>query len=143
VHSRLRGIAKRGHRIVTIDDYNQFGSCQAIWRLPDGYLAASDPRYCGSFTGSPTERHRAYHQGTVWPWLLGPFVDAWLKVYPNDRAGARQFLDGLVPHLDEGCIGSINEIFDAEPPFTPRGCIAQAWSIAEILRAWVKTSEEQ
>jgi predicted glycogen debranching enzyme len=106
-------------------------------------LSPDHPDYKPKYFGDLRARDAAYHQGTVWPWLLGPFVDAWLKVYPNDRAGARQFLDGLVPHLDEGCIGSINEIFDAEPPFTPRGCIAQAWSIAEILRAWVKTSEEQ
>ncbi|HWD93629.1 MAG TPA: amylo-alpha-1,6-glucosidase, partial [Verrucomicrobiae bacterium] len=65
---------------------------------------------------------------------------AWLKVHANDRASARKFLAGFEPHLNEGCIGSINEIFDAEPPFTPRGCIAQAWSVAEVLRAWVKTA---
>jgi glycogen debranching enzyme len=72
--------------------------------------------------------------------LIGPFIDAWLKVNPDDRAGGREFLKGFIPHLDEGCIGSINEIFDAEPPFTPRGCIAQAWSVAEVLRSWVKTA---
>jgi glycogen debranching enzyme len=73
--------------------------------------------------------------------MIGPMVDAWLKVHPKDKAGARKFLEGFVPHLDEACVGSISEIFDAEPPFTPRGCIAQAWSVAEVLRCWVKTAE--
>jgi glycogen debranching enzyme len=68
-------------------------------------------------------------------------VDAWLRVYPGDVAGARHLLDGFVPHLGESCIGSIAEIFDAEPPFTPRGCVAQAWSVAEVLRAWLATEK--
>jgi predicted glycogen debranching enzyme len=104
-------------------------------------LSPDHPEYKPKYFGDLRARDAAYHQGTVWPWLLGPFIDAWLKVYPKDRAGAREFLEGVAPHLDEGCIGSINEIFDAEPPFTPRGCIAQAWSVAEVLRAWVKTGE--
>ena len=83
----------------------------------------------------------AYHQGTVWPWLIGPFIDAWVKAYPEDRKGARRFLEGLVaaPRY-EPCLGSIDEIFDAEAPFMPRGCVAQAWSVAEVLRSWVITS---
>jgi glycogen debranching enzyme len=85
-------------------------------------------------------RDAAYHQGTVWPWLLGPFIDAWLKVHPEDRAGARSLLAGFADHLNETCVGSISEIFDAKEPFTPRGCVAQAWSVAEILRCWVKTA---
>jgi len=104
-------------------------------------LSPNHPDYKPKYFGDLRARDAAYHQGTVWPWLLGPFVDAWLKVHPHDRPGARKFLDGLAPHLDEGCIGSINEIFDAEPPFTPRGCIAQAWSVAEVLRGWAKTAE--
>jgi glycogen debranching enzyme len=71
-----------------------------------------------------------------------PFIDAWLKVYPEDRAWARRFLQGLANHLNDACIGSISEIFDAEEPFTPRGCVAQAWSVAEVLRCWVKTQPE-
>jgi YD repeat-containing protein len=74
-------------------------------------------------------------------WLIGPFIDAWLKVYPQERAEARQLLQGLVHHLSEACIGSISEIFDAEKPFTPRGCIAQAWSVAEALRSLVATGD--
>jgi predicted glycogen debranching enzyme len=95
------------------------------------------PKYFGDLRA----RDAAYHQGTVWAWLIGPFIDAWLKLHPEDRSGARKFLEGFVAHLDEGCIGSINEIFDAEPTYTPRGCIAQAWSVAEVLRCWVKTAE--
>ncbi|MHC5545053.1 amylo-alpha-1,6-glucosidase, partial [Singulisphaera rosea] len=69
------------------------------------------------------------------------FIDAWLKLHPDDRAGARKFLDGFIPHLNEDCVGSISEIFDAEAPFHPRGCVAQAWSVAEVLRCWIKTAE--
>lgn len=105
-------------------------------------LSRESPEYKAKYFGDLRARDAAYHQGTVWAWLIGPFVDAWLKVYPDDRAGARQFLEGFRPHLDEACIGSISEVFDAEPPFTPRGCIAQGWSVAEVLRAWVKTAAE-
>jgi glycogen debranching enzyme len=76
----------------------------------------------------------------VWAWLIGPFVDAWLKVYPDDRDGARRLLQGFEDHLSEDCVGSISEIFDAEEPYVPRGCIAQAWSVAEVLRCLAKTS---
>ena len=76
-------------------------------------------------------------QGTVRAWLIGPFIDAWLKVHPEDRAGARRFLDGFIPHLDEACVGSISEVFDAIEPYAPRGCVAQAWSVAEVLRCWL------
>ena len=101
-------------------------------------LAPGDPDYKSRYFGDLRARDAAYHQGTVWAWLVGPFVDAWLKVYPEDHAGARRAVEGFVQHLDEACIGSISEVFDAEAPFTPRGCIAQAWSVAEVLRVWVK-----
>jgi predicted glycogen debranching enzyme len=104
-------------------------------------LAPGDRDYKPQYFGDLRTRDAAYHQGTVWAWLVGPYVDAWLKVYPDDAAGARRALDGFVAHLDQACIGSISEIFDAEAPFTPRGCIAQAWSVAEVLRAWVKLEE--
>jgi glycogen debranching enzyme len=71
--------------------------------------------------------------------LIGPFVDAWLKVYPHDVEGARRALAGFEQHFNDACVGSISEIFDAEPPFVPRGCVAQAWSVAEVLRCLVKT----
>jgi predicted glycogen debranching enzyme len=102
-------------------------------------LAQVHPSYQPHYDGNLRMRDAAYHQGTVWTWLLGPFVDAWLKVHPGDRAGARKHLAGLIPHLTEAGVGSISEIFDAEPPFTPRGCIAQAWSVAEVLRSWALT----
>jgi predicted glycogen debranching enzyme len=102
-------------------------------------LARGAPAYRPRYDGDLRARDAAYHQGTVWSWLIGPFVDARLKVRPDDLAGARRCLDGLVAHLDEACVGSISEIFDAEEPFTPRGCVAQAWGVAELLRAWLKT----
>jgi len=96
--------------------------------------------YRAKYYGDLRSRDAAYHQGTVWAWLIGPYVDAWLKLNPGKEAEARRFLEGFVPHLHEACIGSISEIFDAEPPYTPRGCVAQAWSVAEVLRCWVKTA---
>jgi predicted glycogen debranching enzyme len=106
-------------------------------------LAPGHPDYKAKYYGDLRARDAAYHQGTVWAWLIGPFVDAWLKVHPGDRAGARGFLQGFTGHLEEACVGSISEVFDAEPPFTPRGCIAQAWSVAEVLRCWAKTAPEE
>ncbi len=104
-------------------------------------LARGHPDFQPRYFGDLRARDAAYHQGTVWAWLIGPFIDAWLKVHPDDRAGARRFLEGLIAHLDHGGIGSISEVFDAEEPFTPRACIAQAWSVAEVLRCWAKTAE--
>jgi predicted glycogen debranching enzyme len=102
-------------------------------------LAPGHPDYSAVYTGNLRARDAAYHQGTVWGWLIGPYVDAWLKCHPDDRTGARQALQGFHAHLDEFGVGSIAEIFDAEEPFTPRGCIAQAWSVAEVLRCWLAT----
>jgi predicted glycogen debranching enzyme len=98
-------------------------------------LASGDAAYVGHYGGDQRQRDAAYHQGTVWAWLMGPFVSAHLRVY-GDRALARSYLEPLLDHLAGGCVGSINEIFDGDAPFTPRGAIAQAWSVAEILRAW-------
>jgi predicted glycogen debranching enzyme len=102
-------------------------------------LAPGHPDYKPRYDGDLSARDAAYHQGTVWAWLIGPFVDAWLRVHPHDREAARRMLEGFPAHLGEAGVGSISEIFDADPPFTPRGCIAQAWSVAEVLRAWIKT----
>ncbi|CAN5875895.1 amylo-alpha-1,6-glucosidase [soil metagenome] len=102
-------------------------------------LAPDHPDYKARYEGDIHARDAAYHQGTVWAWLIGPCIDASLKVHPEDRAGARRDLDGLIEHLKTFGIGSIAEVFDAEPPFTPRGCIAQAWSVAETLRALIRT----
>jgi predicted glycogen debranching enzyme len=106
-------------------------------------LAPEEPDYKPRYFGDLRARDAAYHQGTVWAWLIGPFIDAWLKVYPDDRAAARHSLDGFEPHLAEAGVGTVSEVFDAEPPFTPRGCIAQAWSVAEVLRCLAKTAVEQ
>ena len=103
-------------------------------------LAATHPDYKSRYFGDIRARDAAYHQGTVWAWLIGPLIDAWLKVYPEDRAGAHELLSELIPHMNEHGIGSISEVFDAEQPWTPHGCIAQAWSVAEVLRCWVKTA---
>ena len=103
-------------------------------------LAPGHPDYKPSYAGDLVARDAAYHQGTVWGWLIGPYIDAWLKVNNNDLQGARQLLNGFEAHLDEAGLGTISEIFDAQPPYTPRGCMAQAWSVAEVLRCWVKTA---
>jgi predicted glycogen debranching enzyme len=91
--------------------------------------------YGGRYTGPPGERDSVYHQGTVWAWLLGPFALAHARAY-DDPAGARELLEPLAQHLADHGLGTIAEIFDGDPPHAPRGCIAQAWSVAETLRAW-------
>jgi predicted glycogen debranching enzyme len=104
-------------------------------------LAPGHPDYKSKYYGDLRSRDAAYHQGTVWAWLIGPFVDAWLKVYPDDKAGARRLLEGFDADLSDACVGSISEVFDAEAPYVPRGCIAQAWSVAEVLRCLLKTTD--
>jgi predicted glycogen debranching enzyme len=106
-------------------------------------LAPDHPDYKANYHGDLRTRDAAYHQGTVWPWLTGPYVDAWLRVYPGQHKEIRSFLNELLErHLHEACIGSISEVFDAEGLFAPRGCIAQAWSVAEILRALANVAED-
>jgi glycogen debranching enzyme len=78
----------------------------------------------------------------VWPWLFGPYIDAWLRVHPGRFDEARQLLAAFGDHLSEACVGSISEIFDATQPFAPRGCIAQAWSVAEVLRCFVEVGHQ-
>ncbi|PYK29511.1 MAG: glycogen debranching protein [Verrucomicrobia bacterium] len=103
-------------------------------------LSPDDPDYKPIYSGDLRSRDGAYHQGTVWAWLIGPFVDAWLKVHPHDRASARNFLKTFPTHLSDDGIGTISEVFDAREPHYAGGCIAQAWSIAEVLRAWLETA---
>ncbi|MGA7614464.1 MAG: amylo-alpha-1,6-glucosidase [Thermoanaerobaculia bacterium] len=100
-------------------------------------LARGEAGYRQQYVGDLRARNEAYHQGTVWAWLIGPFIDAWRREHPDDIAGLRGFLDGFEAHLKEAGIGTISEVFDAEAPYAPRGCIAQAWSVAEVLRALV------
>ena len=98
-------------------------------------LARNEPGYHGRYGGSPEERDDAYHQGTVWGWLLGPFALAHLRVYKNADA-AMSFLEPMFGHIRAAGLGTASEIFDGDPPFTPNGCIAQAWTVGETLRAW-------
>ncbi len=103
-------------------------------------LSPKHPDYKPIYGGDLRSRDGAYHQGTVWAWLIGPFVDAWLKVHPQDRSAARKFLERFPESMNENGIGTISEVFDAREPHTAGGCIAQAWSVAEVLRCWVKTA---
>ncbi|MDH4179461.1 MAG: glycogen debranching protein, partial [Armatimonadota bacterium] len=104
-------------------------------------LSPRDPRYRGRYEGDQWQRDGAYHQGTVWPWLLGPFITAFVRV-AEDRAAARReargWVAGFREHLKEAGLGQVSEVFDGDPPHRARGCIAQAWSVAEILRAAVE-----
>lgn len=138
------------YAISLVDDLVPRDRAQQILRLvqaqlvtPVGLrtLSPDDPRYRPRYEGGVRERDGAYHQGTVWPFLLGPLVTAWIKSFGRNaksRNEARGFLDGLEAHLREGCLGQVSEIFDAESPHRPRGCYAQAWSVAEPLRALIE-----
>jgi glycogen debranching enzyme len=97
-------------------------------------LAPGHPNYQRQYFGDLRARDLAYHQGTLWPWLIGPFVDAWRKVYPDRLEALRPVATALGKHLSSACVGTLSEIFDAEPPCVPRGCCARAWSVAEALR---------
>ncbi len=105
-------------------------------------LSPDDPEYKPVYGGDLRARDGAYHQGTVWAWLIGPFIDAWMKVHPDDKKSARKFLEVFPVHLSDNGIGTIGEVFDAREPHMSGGCIAQAWSVAEVLRSWVKTAEQ-
>ncbi len=99
-------------------------------------LSRDDPAYRPDYAGDSRSRDSAYHQGTVWSWLLGPYVDALVRTRGGDgREQARRLIDGFERHLGEACVGSVSEIFDGDPPHAPRGAAAQAWSVAELLRA--------
>jgi predicted glycogen debranching enzyme len=101
-------------------------------------LAPDEPGYAPRYEGNGAARDAVYHQGTVWPWLMGAFVDAWLRAHgstaDNRREARRRFLQPLLDHLDAAGLGHVSEIADAEPPFTPRGCPFQAWSVGELIR---------
>ena len=100
-------------------------------------LSSDDPRYVGIYIGSPLERDGGYHQGTVWGWLIGHFVDAYRKVHSKDAKADRrvnQIIAGFADQMTQAMTGQISEIFDGDPPHAARGCAAQAWSVAEVLR---------
>jgi predicted glycogen debranching enzyme len=99
-------------------------------------LTPDHPQYKGHYGGDQFQRDRAYHQGTVWGWLIGPFVLAYMRVY-NDPAQAREILKPMVNQMIARGVGTLSEIYDGDAPMTPRGCIAQAWTVAEVLRAWL------
>jgi predicted glycogen debranching enzyme len=104
-------------------------------------LSPNDPQYCGRYKGGPSERDGVYHQGTVWAWLMGPFITAYLKVNGNGKKGrgqAAQWLEAFNGHLSDAGLGQVSEVFDGDGPHLPGGCIAQAWSVAELLRAAVE-----
>jgi predicted glycogen debranching enzyme len=126
-HALLSG--EKARRVLEI--------CMAELWTPVGLrsLAPRDARYVGRYGGGPLQRDGAYHQGTVWTWLLGPFATAHYRVH-GDAAAALGQLNGIAAHLREGCIGQLSEIMDGDPPFHPKGCFAQAWAVGEILRAW-------
>ncbi len=110
-------------------------------------LAPGSPGYTPQYVGPPAHRDPAYHQGTVWPWLIGPFVEAWVRVRGASTAIKREarerFLPPLEEHLSTAGLGHISEICDADPPFMPRGCPFQAWSLGEYLRLKYDVLAEQ
>jgi predicted glycogen debranching enzyme len=99
-------------------------------------LAPTDPQYHKLFKGDRWQRDSAYHQGTVWQWLIGPYIDVHLRVY-NDRAALRPLLRSMIEQLWRSCLGTVSEVAEPEPPFSSAGCFAQAWSVAELLRCWL------
>jgi len=118
------------------------------WELLTPYglrtLSPRDSNYHGRYEGGPASRDGAYHQGTVWPWLLGPFMTAYVKVHGHSeeaRSRADRFLDPLRAHLLEAGLGQISEVFDGDFPHRPGGCFAQAWSVAEVLRMYVEDAQ--
>jgi predicted glycogen debranching enzyme len=138
------------YAISLVDELVPRDRAQQILHLVEGQLltpvglrtlSPRDSRYRARYEGGVLERDGAYHQGTVWPFLLGPFVTAWIKVHGKKTAvlkQARLFLDGIGAHLKEACVGQVSEVFDAEAPHRPRGCYAQAWSVAEPLRVLIE-----
>ncbi len=106
-------------------------------------LSPADPKYIGRYGGSPRERDLAYHQGTVWPWLIGPYVTAYLKTRRYSIRSCKHALSLLKPLLEEDRygIGTIAEIYDGDPPHRPNGCISQAWSVGELIRAFFEAKK--
>ena len=105
-------------------------------------LAPGSSGYRPFYTGAPAVRDEGYHNGVIWPHLLGPYLDAHFRVRGRSvatRDHARRIVEPLVHHLaNDGCLGSLSEVFDGDAPFAPRGCFAQAWSVAELARVWIE-----
>jgi glycogen debranching enzyme len=99
-------------------------------------LSPLEPDYVGRYRGDAAQRDAAYHMGTVWGWLLGPFCRAHFRVHGDARL-AQSFLEPVAQQIHGACLGTLSEIFDGDPPHSARGCFAQAWSVAEILRSWI------
>jgi predicted glycogen debranching enzyme len=133
-HSPLDEVKQRAVlSCVECDLLTPYGLRSLSWR---------DPAYRRRYEGHLFQRDSAYHQGTVWAWLMGPYIEAYLRVHeqsPSAKSKMRTRLAPLIAHLDDAGIDSVSEIFDGDPPHTPRGSIAQAWSVAELLRAWRMT----
>ncbi len=129
-------VLAREHRRAVVE------ACSRHLYTPHGLrsLAPEDPQYVGRYEGDAASRDGSYHQGTVWGWLIGPFASAHLRVY-RDPGRTWTYVRPLMRQLYAHCVGSISEIFDGDPPFQPRGCIAQAWSVAELLRVWQQIQE--
>jgi glycogen debranching enzyme len=98
-------------------------------------LSPDDPNYRGVYAGDQASRDSAYHQGTVWPWLIGSFITAYVKVKGEKTS---KFLKALIEHLNDAGLDTISEVFDGDPPHTPGGCISQAWNVAEVLRCYIE-----
>jgi predicted glycogen debranching enzyme len=131
------------HSPLTLEQQRAVVDACARHLLTSHGLRSLDPRhpdYKGHHGGDRRTRDAAYHQGTVWGWLIGPFASAHLHVYRNPEM-ARSFLSPMIQELDAHCVGSLSEIFDGDPPHAPRGCIAPAWTVAEVLRVWKETQE--
>jgi predicted glycogen debranching enzyme len=140
--NQLLALSLRHSLLTTVHARGVVDACaQRLW-TPVGLrsLAADDSRFVPRYRGGQRERDGAYHQGTVWSWLLGPFALAHFRAY-GDAGMAREYLVGVEAHLREACVGQVSEIFDGTAPFKAQGCVAQAWSVAEILRAWRQLGE--
>ncbi|MGP6156792.1 MAG: amylo-alpha-1,6-glucosidase, partial [Vulcanimicrobiaceae bacterium] len=118
--------------------------CSRRLLAPNGVrsLAEDDPEFRATYGGTLLERDGAYHQGTVWAWLIGPWAAAALRVDPGNAAIVRARLELLAAHLDDCGVGTLYEIADGAAPYAPNGCIAQAWSVAEVLRAWCALAKQ-
>jgi predicted glycogen debranching enzyme len=135
--NQLFAVSLRESPLSTIQQRSVVDICGSFLLTSYGLrsLSSEESNYQGNYAGNQYQRDGAYHQGTVWGWLLGTFVSAHFKVY-NNPVEARQFLEPMANHLCDRGVGNLSEIFDGDAPFTPRGCFAQAWTVGEVLRVW-------